>query len=114
MSGDRPWCLMLRRWARRIGSRLDWRFRAFDPVKEITRRLPPNDQLEARIAPVTSYRSLAGPFIPLEGSASPNERRIAMSFVGVDLQLRRRNTLRQTAQPKTGHSGRQEWVMAVN
>jgi hypothetical protein len=35
-----------------------------------------------------------------------------MSFVGVDLQLRRRNTLRQTAQPKTGHSGRQEWVGA--
>ena len=27
MSGERPWCLMPLRWARRIGSRLDWRFR---------------------------------------------------------------------------------------
>ena len=63
MSGDRPWRLMLWRWARRIGCRLDRQFRALDPVEEITRRLPPNDQLEARIAPVTSY-SLAGPFTP--------------------------------------------------
>lgn len=64
MIGDRPWGPMLRCWARRIGCRLDGKFRAFDPVEEITRRLPPNDQLEARIAPVTSYRSLAGPFTP--------------------------------------------------
>ena len=64
MTGDRPWRPMLRRWERRIGCRLDWSFRAFDPVKEITRRLSPNDQLEARSLPVTSYRSLAGPFTP--------------------------------------------------
>lgn len=86
MRGDRPWRLMLLwRWARRIGCRLDWHLRAFDPVKEITRRLPPNDQLEARCKPVTSYRSLAGPFTPVSGSASSNVRRIAMSFIGVDL-----------------------------
>lgn len=64
MVGDRPGRPMLRGWARRIGCRLDNKFRAFDPVKEITRRLPPNDQLEARFWPVTSYRSLAGPFTP--------------------------------------------------
>lgn len=86
MRCDRPWCSMLLWcWARRIGCRLDCQFRAYDPVKEITRRLPPNDQLEARFAPVTSYRSLAGPFTPFSGSASSNERRITMSFIGVDL-----------------------------
>ena len=68
MSGDRSWCPMLRCWVRRIGCRLDWQFRAFDPVKEIIRRLPPNDQLEARFAPVTSYRSLAGPFTPVRAA----------------------------------------------
>jgi hypothetical protein len=68
MTGDRPGCplfvALLQRWARRIGCRLDWHLRAFDPVKEITRRLSPNDQLEARRASVTSYRSLARPFTP--------------------------------------------------
>ena len=68
MTGDRPWCSaswrLLRCWARRIGCRLDRHLRALDPLKEITRRLPPNDQLEARLASVTSYRSLAGPFTP--------------------------------------------------
>ena len=64
MRGERPMSLMLRRWGRRIGFRLHVSFRAFDPVKEITRRLPLNDQLEARLASVTSYRSLAGPFTP--------------------------------------------------
>lgn len=65
MSGERPCSPVLSHWERRIGCRLDWKFRAFDPVKEITRRLPPNDQLEARFWPVTSYRSLAGPFTPI-------------------------------------------------
>jgi hypothetical protein len=64
MGGDRPCSPVLGYRERRIGCRLDWRFRAFDPVKEIIRRLPPNDQLEARFWPVTSYRSLAGPFTP--------------------------------------------------
>ena len=64
MSGDRPWRPVLRYWDRWIGCRPDTSFRAFDPVKEICRRLPPNDQLEARNAPVTSYRSVAGPFTP--------------------------------------------------
>ena len=68
MTGDLPWCsaswCLLWCWARRIGCRLDCHLRAFDPVKEITRRLPLNDQLEARLASVTSYRSLAGPFTP--------------------------------------------------
>ena len=64
MTGDRPWFPVLRRWERRIGCRLDSSIRAFDPVREINRRLPPNDQLEARLASVTSYRSLAGPFTP--------------------------------------------------
>ena len=49
---------LLECWERRIGFRLDLFFRAFDPVKEITRRLFPNDHLEARLFPVTSHRSL--------------------------------------------------------
>jgi len=64
MSGERPWRPMLRHWERRIGCRPDRAVRAVDPVKEICRRLPPNDQLEARNFPVTSYRSVAGPFTP--------------------------------------------------
>lgn len=51
-------------WERRIGFRLHVSSRAFDPVKEITRRLFPNDHLEARLQPVTSYRSLVWPFTP--------------------------------------------------
>ena len=68
MRGERPsgpvpiWC-----WVRRIGFRLHAFFRAFDPVKEITRRLFPNDPREARYASVTSNRSLAWPFTPLAG-----------------------------------------------
>ena len=54
-------------WERRIGCRLDYQFRAFGPVTEINPRLLPNDQLEARHQPVTSYRSLARPFTPLAG-----------------------------------------------
>ena len=57
------WC-----WKKRIGSRLDIHFRAFDPVKEINSHLLPNDHLEARFAfwrtLVTSYRSLVWPFTP--------------------------------------------------
>ena len=64
MSGERSWCPMLWHWERRIGCRPDRAVRAIDPVKEICRRLPPNDQLEARTGPVTSDRSLAGPFTP--------------------------------------------------
>ncbi len=65
MTRERFWISMLLEcWERRIGCRLDRLFRAFDPVEEITRRLPPNDQLEARCDPVTSDRSLAGPFTP--------------------------------------------------
>ena len=49
-------------WERRIGFRLHVSFRAFDPVKEITRRLFPNDHLKApacyRFGRVTLYRSL--------------------------------------------------------
>ncbi len=73
-------------WERRIGCRLDAIFRAFDPVKEITRRLYPNDQLEARWLPATSDRSLAWPFTPLFGAPPPtNGRIVAMAFIGVDL-----------------------------
>ena len=57
----------VRCWERRIGRRLDAQSRAFDPVKETNPRLLPNDQLEARRRPVTSYRSLARPFTPLAG-----------------------------------------------
>lgn len=49
--------------------------RAFDPVKEIRRRLLPNDHLEARLSPVTSYRSLARPFTPLAGFRLPSTGR---------------------------------------
>ena len=54
-------------WERRIGFRLYCLLGRFDPVEEITRRLYPNDQREARFWPVTSYRSLACPFTPLSG-----------------------------------------------
>ena len=54
-------------WERRIGCRLDDFLGHYDPVKEITRRLYPNDQHEAGVSPVTSYRSLAWPFTPLSG-----------------------------------------------
>ena len=74
MSGDRPWRPMLRHWERRIGCRPDRAFRAFDPVREICRRLPPNDQLEARTGPVTSYRSLARPFTPTCGALARTAR----------------------------------------
>lgn len=60
--------------------------RAVDPVKEIRRRLLPNDHLEARYEPETSYRSLAWPFTPLTGAPSlANEEMLAMAFIGVDL-----------------------------
>ena len=65
MRGERSMSLMLRRWGRRIGFRLHVSFRAFDPVKETTRRLFPNDLPEARFWPVTSHRSLVRPFTPL-------------------------------------------------
>lgn len=76
MSGERSWCPMLRCWARRIGCRLHLFVRAFDPVKELTRRLPPNDQHEARTplamwGLVTSDRSLAGPFTPFRVPPHP-------------------------------------------
>jgi len=62
-------CLLalIRCWERRIGCRLDCFLGPCDPVKEITRRLYPNDQPEARFLSVTSYRSLAWPFTPLAG-----------------------------------------------
>ncbi len=71
---------------RRIGCRLDVFLGHCDPVQEITRRLHPNDQHEARFDPVTSYRSLAWPFTPLCRVPPPaNERILAMAFIGVDL-----------------------------
>lgn len=78
--------MLLLCWKRRIGCRLHSAFRAFDPVKEITRRLYPNDQHEARLLPVTSDRSLAWPFTPRFGAPPPSNGRIlAMSYIGVDL-----------------------------
>ncbi len=61
-------------WERRIGYRLDCLLGHCDPVKEITRRLYPNDQREARFDPVTSYRSLAWPFTPFVGFRLPPTR----------------------------------------
>ena len=58
---------------RRIGFRLHVLSRAFDPVKEITRRLFPNDHPEARRHPATSHRSLAWPFTPLLGFRLPQQ-----------------------------------------
>jgi hypothetical protein len=75
MRGERSQHLMLyRRWERRIGLRLHGNVGLFDPVKEITRRLFPNDHLEARCWPVTSYRSLARPFTPLRVPPPANRR----------------------------------------
>jgi len=55
----RPSSFVLRRcWERRIGFKLDRLFRAFDPVKEITRRLLQDNHLEAPSYRMTSYRSL--------------------------------------------------------
>jgi len=78
--------MRLRCWERRIGCRLHADFRAFDPVKEITRRLYPNDQREARWLPATSDRSLAWPLTPHFGAPPPtNGGSVAMAFIGVDL-----------------------------
>lgn len=75
MRSDRSQHPMLyRRWERRIGFRLHVNLGLFDPVKEITRRLFPNDHLEARFQPVTSYRSLARPLTPLAGFRLPPTR----------------------------------------
>lgn len=63
--------ILLWSWERRIGFRLYARFRAFDPVKEITLHLFPNDHPEARLAPVTSHRSLVWPFTPRLGFRLP-------------------------------------------
>ena len=76
---------LIRCWERRIGCRLDGLLGQFDPVKEITCRLYPNDQREARYVSVTSYRSLAWPFTPIPGSAPTNGRIMVMSYIGVDL-----------------------------
>jgi hypothetical protein len=54
-------------WERRIGFRLHVHCRAFDPVKENTRRLFPNDPHEAQHILVTSHRSLVRPFTPVFG-----------------------------------------------
>ncbi len=62
-------------WERRIGSRLDARGRAIDPVKEINSHLLPNDHFEALSmfahGWVTSYRSLVWPFTPPLGLRLP-------------------------------------------
>jgi len=76
MSSERSmFPILLECWKRRIGSRLDASFRAFDPVKEINLRLLPNDHREARFAfrriSVTSYRSLVWPFTPFSGFRLP-------------------------------------------
>lgn len=77
MGGERSWRpILLKCWERRIGFRLHVQSRAFDPVKEITRRLFPNDHLEARpkiprLRPVTSHRSLAWPFTPFSRLCLP-------------------------------------------
>ena len=60
-------------WERRIGFRLHADVRAFDPVKEITRRLFPNDHLEAPCLRMTSYRSLVLAVHAHLGSASQRE-----------------------------------------
>jgi len=68
MGRERPCILaLIECWERRIGYRLDVFLGHSDPVKEITRRLYPNDQPEARRLPETSDRSLAWPFTPLAG-----------------------------------------------
>lgn len=89
MACERSWrpsfLALLGCWERRIGFRLDRLFRAFDPVKEITRRLFPNDHLEALCHQMTSHRSLAWPFTPLSGLRLPTEGAYHMAFIGVDL-----------------------------
>ena len=74
MSSDRSshptsFLVLLGCWERRIGFRLHVDFRAFDPAKEITRRLFPNDHLEAPCQRMTSYRSLVLAVHALSGSA---------------------------------------------
>ena len=77
--------MFYRHWERRIGFRLYALLGLLDPVEEITRRLFPNDHLEARFQPVTSYRSLARPFTPIRVPPPANERILTMAFIGVDL-----------------------------
>lgn len=72
MPGERSkFPILLGFWERRIGFRLYELARAFDPVKEITLHLFPNDHPEARLAPVTSNRSLVWPFTPHSGFRPP-------------------------------------------
>ncbi len=62
-------------WERRMSFRLNDHIGHFDPVEEISPRLYPNDQPEARFRAVISYRRLdrgfaqgfAGPFTPHPG-----------------------------------------------
>ena len=63
--------ILLRSWERRIGFRLYACSRAFDPVKELSLHLFPNDHPEARVASVTSNRSLVWPFTPPSGLRLP-------------------------------------------
>jgi len=63
--------ILLRCWERRIGFRLYGLSRAFDPVKEITLHLFPNDHPEAWVRSTTSNRSLVWPFTPLAGFRLP-------------------------------------------
>ena len=56
--------MLLECWERRIGCRLYVNLGHYDPVKEITRRLYPNDHPEAQFCLEISYRSLAWPFTP--------------------------------------------------
>lgn len=72
MPGERSkFLILIWSWERRIGFRLYELSRAFDPVKEITLHLFPNDHPEARLVPVTSNRSLVWPFTPLSGFRLP-------------------------------------------
>ena len=65
--------ILLWSWEGRIGFRLYELFRAFDPVKEITLHLFPNDHPEAWAVPVTSNRSLVWPFTPHPGFRLPTK-----------------------------------------
>lgn len=72
MRSERPiFLILLKGWERRIGFRLYSVLRAFDPVKEITLHLFPNDHPEAWVTSTTSNRSLVWPFTPIFGFRLP-------------------------------------------
>ena len=77
---------LTRCWERRTGYWLDDFSGLYDPGQEATRSLYPNDQPEAWLLPATSWQEFGlAAHAPFGVPPLTNRRRVAMSFIGVDL-----------------------------